>query len=107
MRWTGLERESTPYARLKTPVPFLHHIPEESVERMSPGDILLLDASVSLRALVDSVFYALLACPFCGKLDLITQSQYSGTDAVICGHSDCSSHFRITEKRNFTFLRLN
>jgi hypothetical protein len=107
LRVMGLDREGAQGIRPKSPVPFLHHIPEESMERMGAGDILLLDATISLRSLVDSVFYALLACPACGKLELITQSQYSGTEAVICGHSDCSSHFRITQKRHFNFLPVN
>ena len=82
----------------------LHHVMEESVEWMAPGDILLLDGAASLRALVDAIFFAILACPACGKLDLITQSQYSGTEPVICAHPNCSCHFRIGQRHTFTYV---
>lgn len=71
---------------------------------MGPGDILLLEGTASLRKFVDSVFHAILACPLCGKLDLITQRQYSGTEPVICAHSDCSCHFRINQNHLLTYL---
>ncbi len=74
------------------------------MEQMAPGDILLLEETVSLRAFVDSAFFAILACPVCGKLYLITQSQYSGTEPVICAHHNCSCHFRIGQRRSVIYL---
>jgi hypothetical protein len=85
----------------------LNHVVEESMSWMGPGDILLLEGAASLRDFVDSVFYAILACPLCGKLDLITQRQYSGTEPVICGHSDCACHFRIDQRHRLTYLPVN
>jgi uncharacterized protein YbaR (Trm112 family) len=80
---------------------------EESLTWMAPGDILLLNGTPSLRELVDPAFYAMLACPLCGKLDLISHRQYCGTDSVICAHDDCSCHFRIDQKQHFTYLPVN
>lgn len=77
------------------------------MDRMSPGDILLLGLTASLRELVDPAFFAILACPFCGKLDLITQSQYSGTGSVICGNEACACHFRIEQQYGLIYLPAN
>lgn len=77
------------------------------MDRMSPGDILLLALATSLRELVDPAFFAILACPLCGKLDLITQSQYSGTDSVICGYNGCACHFRIDHRHGLVYLPVN
>jgi uncharacterized protein YbaR (Trm112 family) len=74
---------------------------------MAPGDILMLERTTSLRACVDQAFYAILACPLCGKLDFITQKQYSGTEHVVCGHNDCSCHFRIDQRHRVTYLPIN
>ncbi len=89
------------------PVCCLQHVAEESMNRMNPGDILLLDGVESLRDLVDPAFYAILACPVCGKLDLITQAQYSGNGSVICDYDDCSCHFRIGRRHDLIYLPVN
>jgi hypothetical protein len=79
---------------------------QEALSWMAPGDILLLERA-SLREFVDPLFHAMLACPSCGKLDLITQRQYSGTEPVICAHKDCCCHFRIDERQYLTYLPVN
>ncbi len=89
------------------PVMVLRHVFEESMELMHPGDVMLLDGAQTLRELVDTAFCAILACPFCGKLDLLTQPQYSGTDTVICGYDDCACHFRIRGGRDIAYLPVN
>lgn len=85
----------------------LNYVTEESMSRMVAGDILLLEGTTSLRACVAPAFYAILACPLCGKLDLITQKQFFGTDAVVCAHKDCSCHFRIDLRHRVTYLPVN
>lgn len=89
------------------PVGELRHVFEEAMELMRPGDILLLDGTQSLRELVDTAFFAILACPLCGKLDLLTQAQYSGTETVICGYDDCTCHFRINGRQEIAYLFVN
>lgn len=89
------------------PVGELRHVYEEATDLMRPGDILLLDDAQSLRELVDIAFYAILACPICGKLDLLTQAQYSGTDTIICGYDDCTCCFRIHRRQEIAYLFAN
>ncbi|MGH9401786.1 MAG: hypothetical protein ACRD2P_06740 [Terriglobia bacterium] len=98
---------SSPEGQITQPVAALRHVFEESMELMRPGDILLLDGTQSLRELVDTAFFAILACPFCGKLDLLTQSQYSGAETVICGYDDCTCHFRINGRQEIAYLPVN
>ncbi|MGH9396445.1 MAG: hypothetical protein ACRD18_06290 [Terriglobia bacterium] len=92
---------------MSTPAAMLHYVFEESMEMMARGDIILLDGTESLRELVDTAFFAILACPFCGKLDLVTQSQYSGTETVICGYDNCACHFRINGRQEIDYLPAN
>lgn len=98
---------AAPPAPAPQPVGELRHVYEEAMELMRPGDILLLDGTQSLRDLVDTAFYAILACPICGKLDLLTQAQYSGTDTVICGYDDCTCCFRIHQRQEIAYLFAN
>lgn len=97
----------TPQNRVASPVGELRHIFEESMELMRPGDILLLDGAQSLRDLVDAAFFAILACPLCGRIDLLTQAQYSGAETVICGYDDCACCFRIDRRQEITYLFAN
>jgi hypothetical protein len=85
----------------------LRYVMEESLSWMVPGDILILERAASLREFVDPAFYAMLACPLCGKLDLINQRQYYGAESVVCAHNDCSGNFRIDHKQHFTYLPAN
>lgn len=85
----------------------LHHVDELSLATMDPADIILLEEAESLRAAVESVFFAVLACPACGTLGLITLSQYLGTDPVICGSNRCSCRFRIDNKSRLIYLPVN
>lgn len=85
----------------------LNHVHEESTESMTRGDIILLGETGPLRELVDEAFFAILACPSCGKLDLLTQAQYSGIETVICGYDDCACHFRINCGREIAYLPVN
>jgi uncharacterized protein YbaR (Trm112 family) len=91
----------------ETQVTSLRYVMEESLSWMAPGDILILERTISLREFVDPAFYAMLACPLCGKLDLINQRQYYGAESVVCAHNDCSCHFRIDQRQHFTYLPVN
>jgi hypothetical protein len=82
-------------------------VKEDAVGEMKPGDMILLEETSALRAPLDSGFYAILACPQCCHLDLITQAQFAGAASVLCGHADCSCHFNIIEKTSLAYLPLN
>jgi hypothetical protein len=42
-------------------------------------------------------YWAVLACPSCGTLGLITRKQIAGLLAVICGSGKCSAQFFIRD----------
>jgi hypothetical protein len=88
------------------PVP-LHHVDELALETMGPADIILLSEAESLRSAVESVFFAILACPACGSLGLITAAQYSGGEPVVCGSKHCACSFRIDNKTRLVYLPVN
>jgi len=85
----------------------LHHVDEVVLGSMDPGDIILLAETESLRSAVDSIFFAVLACPACGTLGLITSAQYFGAAPVTCGSNLCSCRFRIRDTSRFIYLPLN
>jgi hypothetical protein len=89
----------------KIPLPAeLHPISDEMLLAMHPGDIVFLDDSQSLRPMVESVFFAVLSCPGCGTLGLITIPQFCGLALVICGSDSCTCQFRIVDKSLFHYL---
>ena len=89
----------------KRPQPVsLHHVNELSLGAMLPGDIILVTESASLKRVVESMFFALLACPACGTVGLITSAQYSGNSPATCASDRCSCRFRIDSKSRLTFL---
>jgi hypothetical protein len=77
---------------------------EDSLLEMRAGDVIFLDESSSMRPVVETYFFAVLSCPGCGTLGLITFPQYKGIQPVICGADDCSCRFRILEKARFEYL---
>ena len=85
----------------------LQHIHAESLTTMLPGDILVLEQTDSLRSSIDSVFFAVLACPACGALSLITSRQYFGALPVFCQSKLCSCRFRIEDESRLTYLPVN
>lgn len=85
----------------------LHHVFDESAERLAPGDVIVLDDSQSLRSQVESGFFAVLACPRCGTLNLITASHYLGSVPVICGSNTCSCSFRIEDECGIVYMPVN
>lgn len=98
-RRTGRETTAPPLS--------LRHVDEESLATLHPGDVIVLDDSNSLRSKVESVFFAVLACPSCGTLSLITSPQYFGTVPVICASNLCSCRFRIENQARLVYLPAN
>ena len=91
----------------RKPATNLHHVDEIALAAMHPGDVILLAEAESLRAAMEAVFFAVLACPACGTLGCITAAQYRGATPVICGSDDCSCRFRIDSKTHFVYLPVN
>jgi len=65
-------------------------------EQMSPGTLFVLENAGEVGEPEDP-YYAVLACPECGTLGLITKRQIVGLVAVICGSEHCAASFYIRE----------
>ncbi len=63
-------------------------------EQMQPGTIFVLENAGEVGDQLDP-YWAVLACPNCGTLGLITRKQIAGLISVICGSGECSAQFFI------------
>jgi len=61
-------------------------------EQMEPGTLFVLANAGGLGEACNP-YWAVLACPACGALGLITRAQYTGREAMICGGDTCSSEY--------------
>jgi hypothetical protein len=66
-------------------------------EQMQPGTLFLLEQAGELGK-ADNPYWAVLACPSCGSLGLITRQQCAGLEAMICGSSDCSAEYFLEDQ---------
>jgi hypothetical protein len=67
-------------------------------EQMEPGSLFVLENAGQVGD-HDDPYWAVLACPECGTLGLITQKQVSGLIPVICGSNKCSAQFMILNEQ--------
>lgn len=65
-------------------------------EQMVPGTMFLLEQTNRLGE-VENPYWAVLACPVCGCLGLITRTQCHGLEAMLCGSADCSAEYFLSE----------
>ena len=65
-------------------------------EQMSPGSLFILENAGDMGDSADP-YWAVLACPDCGTLGLITRKQIAGLLPVICGSDKCSAQFFIND----------
>jgi hypothetical protein len=65
-------------------------------EQMHPGTVFLLENAGEMGD-ADDPYWAVLACPACGTLGLITRRQVVGLLPVICGSDECSAQFFLRE----------
>ena len=63
-------------------------------EQMGPGSVFVLENAGEIGEKEDP-YWAVLACPTCGTLGLITCKQIAGLIPVICGSEQCSAQFFI------------
>ena len=66
-------------------------------EQMQPGTLFLLEQAGELGK-ADNPFWAVLACPSCGSLGLITKQQCAGLEAMICGSDTCSAEYFLEDQ---------
>jgi hypothetical protein len=65
-------------------------------EQMEPGTVFVLENAGEIGEKEDP-YWAVLACPSCGMLGLITRKQINGLLPVICGSEHCSAQFFIRD----------
>jgi hypothetical protein len=65
-------------------------------EQMIPGTIFVLENAGNVGEKEDP-YWAVLSCPSCGTLGLITRKQLGGLLPVICGSENCSAQFFIND----------
>jgi len=59
-------------------------------EQMAPGTLFVLENAGEVGEKQDP-YWAVLSCPSCGTLGLVTRKQVAGLLAVICGSDQCSA----------------
>ena len=75
---------------------------------MERGYIFLLPNRIQLRMEHGfHSFWAVLACPRCGTLGLITEQQYPGQQSMICGQELCSCYSLIRDQSRFEYPPLH
>ena len=65
-------------------------------EQMEPGTLFVLENAGSMGD-AKNPYWAVLACPGCGSLGLITRAQYAGSQSMICGSDNCSAEYFLRE----------
>jgi hypothetical protein len=76
----------------------LNIVTEWIPEQMEPGTIFVLENAGQVGDF-DDPYWAVLACPECGTLGLITRKQMRGFIPVICGSNICSAQFMIHDEK--------
>jgi hypothetical protein len=67
-------------------------------EQMEPGTIFVLENAGDVGE-KDDPYWAVLACPACGQLGLVTRKQVGGLLPVICGSERCSAQFFMRDEQ--------
>lgn len=65
-------------------------------EQMAPGTLFVLENAGTMGEAANP-YWAVLACPCCGALGLITRRQYTGIESMICGSENCSAEYYLRE----------
>ena len=87
-------------ARMLTDLRFLE---EWIPERMDPGTVFLLENQTKLGN-VQNPYVAVMSCPRCGTMGLITRRQLFAGETMICGGDACSAEYKL-DGDNILFRR--
>ena len=66
-------------------------------DRMDPGTIFVLENQSRLGH-AQNPYVAVMSCPRCGTLGLITRRQLHGKETMICGGEACSAEYRLDKE---------
>lgn len=72
----------------------LQFLEEWIPERMDPGTVFLLENQTKLGQ-SNNPYVAVMSCPKCGTMGLITRRQLCAGDTMICGGDHCSAEYRL------------
>ncbi len=72
----------------------LQFLEEWIPERMDPGTIFVLANQTTLGH-AQNPFVAVMSCPRCGTIGLITRRQLCAGETMICGGDRCSAEYRL------------
>ncbi len=72
----------------------LQFLEEWIPEKMDPGTVFVLENQEKLGQ-AQNPFVAVMSCPRCGTLGLITRRQLCGGETMICGGDVCSAEYRL------------
>ena len=77
--------------RMSTDLQFLE---EWIPERMDPGTVFVLENQAKLGH-AQNPYVAVMSCPRCGTMGLITRRQLCAGEIMICGGDACSAEYRL------------
>jgi hypothetical protein len=63
-------------------------------EKMDPGTVFMLENQSKLGQ-AQNPYVAVMSCPRCGTLGLITRRQLFAGETMICGGDVCSAEYRL------------
>jgi len=72
----------------------LQFLEEWIPERMDPGTIFVLENQTASPH-AQNPFVAVMSCPRCGTMGLITRRQLVGVEPMICGGDSCSAEYQL------------
>lgn len=72
----------------------LQFLEEWIPERMDPGTVFVLENQAKLGH-AQNPYVAVMSCPRCGTLGLITRHQLYAGETMICGGDSCSAEYRL------------
>ena len=78
----------------------LQFLEEWIPERMDPGTVFVLQNSSKLGH-AQNPYVAVMSCPRCGTIGLITRRQLVGGEAMICGGDVCSAEYQLNGENIF------
>jgi hypothetical protein len=74
--------------------PDMHLLEEWIPERMDPGTVFVLENQTKLES-APYPYVAIMSCPRCGAMGLITRRQLCSGEHMICEGSFCSAEYRL------------
>ena len=72
----------------------LQFLEEWIPERMDPGTVFVLENQTKLGN-AQNPYVAVMSCPRCGTMGLITRRQLCGFEPMICGGDFCSAEYQL------------